>query len=381
MKIVIAIDSFKGSVTSIEAAKHIESGILDIAPDTQVISIPLSDGGEGTIDALVNSTNGTIYCAQVHDPLNRMISARYGVLGDNTAIIEMAESSGLTLLDPEEYNPLLASTYGTGELILSALDKGCRNFLIGIGGSATNDAGTGMLEALGFRFYDTHRNLLNGCGATLEKIAFIDNTYVDKRLEHCRFSIACDVTNPLYGSTGAAYIFAKQKGADQQMIYDLDRGLEHFGQITLQHSGIDLMTIKGSGAAGGLGGAFCAYLNAKMYPGIDLILDILKFDQRISNADLIITGEGKMDAQTLFGKAPYGVLLRANFQNIPVIGICGSVSDIKQLNDAGFKAVFSIIPEATDLKKALNKEYTKTNIRNTVRQIMGIISIYTQKRG
>ncbi|MGL4780563.1 MAG: glycerate kinase [Bacteroidales bacterium] len=376
MKIVIAIDSFKGSVSSIEAAMSVVSGIHDIFPDAQIISIPLADGGEGTIDALINSTSGQIYYTQVHDPLNRIISARFGILGDNnTAVIEMAESSGLTLLKPEEYNPLLTTSYGTGELIRAALDKGCRNFLIGIGGSATNDAGTGMLQALGFRFYDADRKLLNGCGAILSKICFIDEKQADIRLKHCSFSIACDVTNPLYGATGAAYIFAKQKGADDNMIIDLDSGLKHFAQITLKHKRVDLMTIKGSGAAGGLGGAFYAYLNAKMYRGIDLLFDMLNFDQIISDADLIITGEGKMDSQTLFGKAPYGVLQKADLQNIPVIGICGIAADTEELNKAGFKAIFSIIPGVTDTKNALNKEYTKINIRNTVRQIMRIISI------
>lgn len=372
-KVVIAIDSFKGSLSSSEAASYIETGILRVYPEAQVLKIPVADGGEGTVEALVEATQGTLRTVSVSDPLGRSVSASYGILGDGiTAVMEMASASGLPLLKVTERNPMLTSTFGTGELILSALQSGCRNFLIGIGGSATNDGGTGMLEALGYRFYDTYGERVRGCGGNLSAIVRIDASHAHPALSESHFTVACDVNNPFYGPNGAAFVFAPQKGAAPEMVKILDEGLKSFAGLIRSEKQTDLMSVPGSGAAGGLGGAFYAFLQAELKPGIDMVLDAVDFNSRITGSDLLFTGEGRMDSQTVCGKTPYGVLQRAKSQHIPVIALCGAVSDFDILNEAGFQAIFSIQTAAVSLERAMEKSYAGANLAHTTEQILRI---------
>ncbi|MDR0824491.1 MAG: glycerate kinase [Prevotella sp.] len=376
-KIVIASDSFKGSVTSMEVSDCVEISINKIFPDCEVLKIPVADGGEGTTEALVHTLNGEMIFCLVHDPLMNIINAKYGILGDSkTAVIEMASASGLPLVPVEKRNPMNTSTYGTGELIKDALIRGCVNFLIGIGGSATNDAGTGMLQALGFKFLDKDGKELGQGGRILDKIHKIDCSQVMPRLEEARFTIACDVNNPFSGENGAAFVYARQKGADDGVIRLLDNGLKSFAAIIKKERGIDIDNIPGAGAAGGLGGGFLAFLTTTLKPGIEMVLDALRFDEQIKDADLIITGEGKLDKQTSMGKAPYGVLQAAQKQNIPVIAIGGSIEDAEALNDQGFLSVFSIQQGAATLEKAMDKKYAMNNIKYSIEQILRVIRYY-----
>lgn len=375
-KIVIASDSFKGSLSSSEIADAAEQGIRTIYPDCNVVKIPVADGGEGTVDALISLTDGHYETCMVHDPLMQPIEASYGILGDNrTAIIEMAAASGLPLVDPDKRNPAVTSTFGTGELILDALKKGCTQFLIGIGGSATNDAGIGMLQALGFIFRDIHGKPVGQGGEVLHHIASIDRSEVTPLLTNVNFSIACDVNNPFCGESGAAYVFARQKGADDNLIVALDRGMAHFAEIIRQEEHIDIQNLPGAGAAGGLGGGFVAFLGAQLKPGIQLVLDAIDFDKRIAGADLLITGEGRMDTQTCMGKAPVGILHAATRQGIPVVGIAGSVEETESLCDAGFLAVMPLLPAPVSLEKAMEKAYAQKNISRTVWQLLRLINM------
>ena len=376
-KIIIASDSFKGSLSSAEVAVSCEKGIRKVFPKCEIIKLPIADGGEGTIEALVSATNGRIHSCHVHDPLMRLIEARYGVLGDGeTAVIEMAAASGLTLIEPHLRNPMKTTTYGTGELIQDALEHGCRKFLIGIGGSATNDAGTGMLQALGMKFRDIAGNLLGYGGEILQKIEMIDsNDFPEDKLAKCTFTIACDVNNPFSGPQGAAFIFAPQKGADAKQIRILDTGLKHFAQLIAQTLYKDIDATPGAGAAGGMGGAFIAFFNARLSRGIDTVLDALHFNEKLQGADLVITGEGKMDAQTIMGKAPMGVPKAAQRKNIPVIGIAGCVDETELLNNAGFLAVYPIVEGPVSQEQAMEKSRTCSNIERTVHQCMRMLSL------
>ena len=370
-KIVIASDSFKGSVTSIEVANSAEKAINTVFPDCEVIKIPVADGGEGTTEALVYAMEGRMVTCKVHDPLMNIIEAGYGILGDGrTAVIEMASASGLPLVPKENRNPLFTTTYGTGELIKDALEKGCRQFLIGIGGSATNDAGTGMLQALGFRFFDNEDDELGQGGEIMGRICSIDDSQALPLIKESTFTIACDVNNPFSGENGAAFIYARQKGADDEMIRILDKYMQKFAELINKNKGIDLNKIPGAGAAGGLGGGCIAFLPAQLKPGIEMVLDALHFEERIKGADLIITGEGKLDKQTGMGKAPSGVLLAAQKQNIPVIAIGGSVEETEELNDKGFLSVLSIQPGVVTLAQAMEKESAMNNITRTLKQYL-----------
>ncbi|MBQ8593780.1 MAG: glycerate kinase [Bacteroidaceae bacterium] len=362
---LLAFDSFKGSLTSAEVADAFEEGLRSVLPNCNVRKAYLADGGEGTAAALVNTLHGKWIETEVADPLMRPIRARYGVIDDGgTAVIEMAAASGLTLLSPEERNPLKTSTYGTGQLMADALSRGCRKLLIGIGGSATNDAGTGMLSALGVRFLDAGGNRLEGCGASLERIASIDTSHLLPSLASCQISVACDVTNPFSGPKGAAHVFAPQKGADPQMVECLDKGLVHFAGIIKLYSQVDVNTIPGAGAAGGLGGAFSALLNASLRRGVEMILDALHFDELLKGCDFVITGEGRIDRQTLMGKAAMGVLETASRQGIPVIAIGGSVEDCTELEDSGFYSIFSINEGAEiPLSLAMRPDIAKEHVR------------------
>jgi glycerate kinase len=319
-RIVIASDSFKGTFTSMEVADSVEKGIRAVCPDCDVVKFNVADGGEGTMSAICESQPHETVALEVSDPLGRRIIASYAILGDGTAVVEMSGASGLTLLTPQERNPLNTSTYGTGEIIADALSKGCRRFLIGIGGSATNDAGIGMLSALGYRFLDDKGQTLPCVGGSLGQISSIDTSAVNPCLKESEFTVACDVDSPLYGPSGAAYVFAPQKGASDEIVTELDAGLRHFAELT----GADAC-FSGAGAAGGLGFALKIFMNANLERGIDIVLDRIGFDQVVAGADLVITGEGCYDGQTSAGKTVHGVISRAGRYGVPVIVIAGSV--------------------------------------------------------
>lgn len=354
-----------------EIAEAVEEGIHRVFPDCRVVKLDVADGGEGTMQALSRAMGGETVKIEVADPLRRPVIASYVILENGTAVLEMAEASGLTLLRPEERNPMETSTFGTGQLVADALKRGCRSFLIGIGGSATNDAGMGMLEALGVRFYDRFGLLLSGKGESLGKVADISMDGICKGLLESEYTIACDVDAPLFGPKGAACVFAPQKGADEEMVELLDKGLEHFSRVIETLLGKDVSTIPGAGAAGGLGGGLVAFLSARLENGVQMVLDAMDFDCIIRYADLVITGEGRIDSQTFCGKTPYGVMLRARKKGIPVIAIGGSV-DIAadEALEAGFKGVFAVTPEDMSLEEAMQKKTAMKNVSDTVERII-----------
>lgn len=376
-KIVIASDSFKGSMSSMDVAKAASEGIKEVFPECETVMIPVADGGEGTAEALTLACDGQTISIPSHDPLMRPITAEYGIIAA-TAVIDVAAASGLPLLGKEELNPMKASTYGTGELILDAIERGCRDFIIGLGGSATNDGGMGMLEALGFRFLDKDGKMLAtedglpmyGCGQAMAKVAKIDSSNVAEGLREAHFRVACDVNTPFCGPTGAAEIFALQKGADEQMVKDLDKGMANFAAVIAKDLGRDISRVSGTGAAGGLGGAFLAFLDAELTPGIDLVLDTVSFDERIAGADLVITGEGKMDSQTLKGKTPFGILSRAKKQGIRTVAICGKCLERQTLIDAGFADIREISPAGLTLEQMMEPTTARANARRTVKEII-----------
>ena len=353
-KAIIAIDSFKGCLTSEEAGSAVMEGIKTIFPDCETLLFPIADGGEGMLDILTSATKGKYRTLPAHGPLMELVQGRYGISGDGqTALIEMAAVSGLPLVPEDKRNPMLTTTYGTGELILDALEQGCRHFIVGIGGSATNDAGLG--------------------GRIMSQVASIDTSAVHPALKEARFTIACDVRNPFCGSDGAAYVFASQKGADAKMVKELDTGMQALSRVILSTTGKDISDIPGAGAAGGMGGGFLAFLNAELKPGIRLMLDVLDFGKRITGADLIFTGEGRADRQTVMGKVPSGILEEARKQNIPVIVLAGSIEDAAQMNRAGFQGIFSITPGPVTMEKAMEPEFARENIRRLVTQICSVI--------
>ena len=366
-KIVLAIDSFKGCLSSKEIEQCIAEEIHRILPSCQTVCIPIADGGEGMLDTLIEATQGTFVSTQAHDPLMRIRPTRYGILGDQrTAVIEMAEINGLTTLSPIERNPMKTSTYGTGELIKDALEKGFRRFIIGIGGSATNDAGMGMMQALGAHLYDKQGNELEQGGKIMEQIAHINLNHLHPALKEATFIVACDVQNPFCGPQGAAYVFARQKGASEEQIRQLDKGMRHLALLIERDFSYNINKVKGAGAAGGLGGAFATFLQAHLQSGIDLLLDAVDFDRKITNADWIITGEGKADRQTAEGKVPAGVLKRAKKANIPVMLIAGKVEDKACLQQMGFARIVKISPDNLPLEEAMRPEVTRENIRRAI---------------
>ncbi|MDR2882991.1 MAG: glycerate kinase [Alistipes sp.] len=369
-KIVIASDSFKGSLTSALVAESVERGVRAVFPECDVRRMYVADGGEGTVEALVDSTGGDRVRCTVSDPLRRPVEAIYGVFGDGKAVMEMAAASGLALLTPAERNPMKTSTRGTGEMIRHALDRGCRTLLVGIGGSATNDAGTGMLQALGFRFFDDAGCELGSGGEILGRIAAIDAAGVPAEIFEASYTVACDVTAPFSGPAGAAHVFASQKGASPEMVAKLDAGLAHFAEVIKKFNGADIRDLPGAGAAGGLGGGFSALLGAWLVSGIEMVLDAIGFRAAIADADLIITGEGKLDAQTAMGKAPRGVLDAAREAGVPVVAIGGAVEGADELNRQGFAAVFPIVPGPVTLEQAMESEQARANVERTVEQIM-----------
>ena len=346
-KIIVAIDSFKGCLTSAEANQAASEGVLDKMPDAKVVQVPVSDGGEGFMEAFQAAMGGELVEVNVKDPLMRTIVAQY-LMQDDTAVIEIAKASGLTLLSPEERNPMVATSYGTGQLVVDAVRKGCKRIIVGLGGSATSDCGIGMLQAI-IAAFAKHGNW--------------DDV---RELDDVRFTIATDVTNPLCGENGAAYVFAPQKGASPEMVEGLDARAKRFAEASAKHLGRDCQNNPGAGAAGGLGYAFLQYMNADCRSGIDLLLDTIHFDDLLSDADLVITGEGSADRQTLMGKLPFGILQRAQKHDVPVMLIAGRIADEQQLLDAGFSRVACINPPGLPLDIAMQPATAKENIRKTV---------------
>ena len=370
MKITLAIDSFKGSLSSADAEKAVAEAIKTVLPECETICIPIADGGEGTLTVLMETTGSTFHTVYAHNPCMEIIPTQYGISSDRkTAFIEMASISGLPLIRKEQQNPMETSSFGTGELILDALQKGCTRFVVGIGGSATNDAGIGMLQALGFKFLDREGKTLGHGGKILIDIAHIDQLQVHPSLKNAHFIVACDVRNPFYGPEGAAFVFARQKGADDAMTAQLDMGMRSFADVIHQETGIDISEIPGSGAAGGLGGAMLAFLNAELKSGADLLLEICQFEELISGADLIITGEGRIDRQSLMGKIPGKILQIAQNHRIPVIAITGIAQDTDLLKDAGFKDIYTTKPDFMPLEEAMKPGIALQNIKNTVLSI------------
>lgn len=368
MKILVAMDSFKGSLTATEACDAVEQGILLADKNIEVIKKPIADGGEGTVNTLVDALNGQIITLDVNNPLMRKIKGYYGIINNKTAIIEMAVASGLMLLEENERNPLYTTTYGVGEIIKDALNRGIRDFIIAIGGSATNDGGTGMLNALGVNFFDNEGKKLEPIGENLIKINSVDLHGLDKRLSKANFLVACDVNNPLYGPSGAAYIYGPQKGVTKDVVKYLDEGLKHFSLKTSNLLSIDNSQIPGTGAAGGLGFALLSYLNATLKPGIEIVLDYLEIEKLINNVDLIITGEGKIDSQSKMGKVLSGLGNLGIKHNRKVIAFGGMVEKKLLLKEYGISTIIQINRKNLSLPDAMKKDNAKLLLRDSVKK-------------
>nr|WP_067294200.1 glycerate kinase [Marinobacterium profundum] len=369
MKILIAPDSFKESLSAQGVAQAIGRGFQAVFADAELVLLPVADGGEGTTQALVAATGGALFSAEVTGPMGETVKASWGTLGDGTtAVIESAAASGLDLVPMAQRNPWHATTRGTGELIMAALDAGARHIIVGLGGSATNDAGAGMLQALGVRLLDKEGNDIAAGGAGLQALHSIDASGMDPRLADTQFEIACDVDNPLTGEFGASAVFGPQKGADAQMVKQLDACLGRFAAVVLACHGKDIDATPGAGAAGGLGGAFLAFTQARLKSGIDIVMDAVEIDRHLEGTDLVITGEGRIDSQTVRGKTPVGVSKRAQRAGVPVIALAGSVSEDSDLVHAhGIDALFSIVPGVVTLPQAL--EEADSNLYRTARNI------------
>lgn len=375
MKAVIAIDSFKGSLSSFEAGNSAAEGIRRVYPDAQIEVRLLADGGEGTVEALTLGCAGQLTTVTVTGPLGKPVSCQYGIVDSTrTAIIEMSGAAGITLVPDTERNPLYTTTYGVGEVIRDAITKGCRHFIVGIGGSATNDGGAGMVQALGVKLLDTNEQPLGQGGGELAKLARIDLSGLDKRLAECRIEVACDVTNPLTGDEGASAVFGPQKGATPEMIVTLDNALAHYAQVIARDLDIDVINLAGGGAAGGMGAALYAFCGAQLRQGIEIVTDALHLAEQVANADLVITGEGRIDSQTIHGKVPVGVAKVAKRFNKPVIGIAGSLTaDVGVVHNHGIDAVFSVIYTICSLEDAL--ENASDNVRMAARNIAAVLKV------
>ena len=357
MKIIIAPDSFKESVSASRCAQAIKAGFVSIFPQAECVCLPIADGGEGTVEAMVEATDGKMVMLPVMGPMGDFVGAFYGLSGDGqTAFIEMAAASGLMLVPAGERNPLRATSYGTGELIRHALDAGVRHIILGIGGSATVDGGMGMAQALGARFLDERGESVGLGGGALQRLGKIDLSDLDPRLPDCRIEVACDVDNPLLGERGAAAVFGPQKGACIEMVAVLERGLQNYARVMLAATGQDVAPMVGGGAAGGMGAAARVFLNATLKSGIDIVLEAVHLEEALRDADLVITGEGRMDSQTVGGKAPVGVARIAKKYDIPVIGIAGVLGDgVEAVHQHGIDAVFSILPALAPLAEVLDR--------------------------
>lgn len=368
-KVVIAPDSFKESLSALEVAEAIERGFRQIFPQVHYVKLPMADGGEGTVDSMVAATGGEIVRVTVTGPLGQPVQAFYGLLGEGeTAVIEMAAASGLHLAPKAQRDPRMTTSYGTGELILAALERGVKTIILGIGGSATNDGGAGMMQALGARLLDENRQALPPGGAALAQLAYIDLSGVDPRLQQVSITAACDVDNPLCGANGASAVFGPQKGATPEMVTQLDAALRHYGTLLEQATGREVINAPGAGAAGGMGAALLGMLNARLRPGIEIVIETLQLEEALRDADLVITGEGRLDSQSIHGKTPIGVARVAKRFGLPVIGIAGSLSkDYQVVHQHGIDAAFSVLDRVVSLEEALaeaadNLEVTARNV-------------------
>lgn len=379
-KIVIAPDSFKESLSAREVATIIARGLASQLPHTELLRLPVADGGEGTLDALLDATVGQRIRQRVTGPQDTPLFSNWGLLGDGRgAVIEMASASGLEHVPRDERNPLHSTSYGTGELIRSALDHGARHIILALGGSATNDGGAGMLAALGVRWLDACGQPLPPGGGALAQLAHIDSSALDPRLAECRFDIACDVDNPLCGPHGASAIFGPQKGADAAMVAQLDQALAHYGRQLERHTGHAIATVPGAGAAGGMGAAALAFFPCQLRRGIDIVLDSVGLDAALEGADLVITGEGRLDGQTVFGKTPIGVARRAKRHGLPVIAIGGSLGDgVEAVHQHGIDAVFACVQQITTLDDAL--EHAATNLERCARNVGALLALRAAPR-
>lgn len=373
MKVVVAIDSLKNSLTSVEAGRAIEAGVRKAygGHPVQVIVKPLADGGEGTVEALVDGLDGELRYVGVQGPLGEAVSYLPGM---EAAVIEMAGAAGLGLVPSEQRNPLHTTTYGVGQVMAQAIEAGIRHFIIGLGGSSTSDCGVGMLQALGYIFRDAQGKPIGLGGQEVGRIASVDDSQVLPALKDCTFDVACDVTNPLFGNWGAAYIFGPQKGASPQDVKVLDDVSRSFAAVTQRYTGHDLSQTAGAGAAGGMGFAFLAYLHGRLRSGIQIVLDSIRLAEAVQDADYVITGEGRLDAQTAMGKAPIGVAKLAKQYGAKVIALAGcTTADAAECNHQGIDAFFSIVDKAMPLEEAMNKETALRNMTNTAQQVFNLI--------
>ena len=375
MKIVIAPDSYKESLSALEVAQAVEAGFRQVFPDADYVLVPVADGGEGTVDAMVAATGGRKETVTVSGPLGEPVEAFYGLTGDgDTAVIEMAAASGLALVPPDRRNPLLTNSRGTGELIRAALDAGARRFILGIGGSATNDGGAGMVQALGARLLDLEGRELDGSGGDLARLERIDVSALDPRLAECRIEVACDVDNPLTGARGASAVFGPQKGATPEMVQALDANLARLARIVGRDLGVAVDTVPGAGAAGGMGAAMLAFFGATLKPGIEIVTAAVDLDTQVRDADLVITGEGRIDFQTVHGKTPIGVARVAKRHGKAVIGIAGSLgADVGVVHAHGIDAVFSVLGKPCTLDEALRD--AAANVELTARNVAAVLRI------
>ena len=380
-KFVVAIDPFKGSLSTLEAGKAIEEAAKEVYENAEVSISPIADGGEGTVEAIISATNGEIVRTVVCNPLGEKIEATYGFIPHTkTAIIEMSAAAGITLIEESERNPMNTTTFGVGEMILDAISKGCRKFVIGIGGSATNDGGVGMLQALGFEFLDKNgKQVLLGAKG-LKDIAVIKTENAVKELKECYFCVACDVKNILCGKNGCSAVYGPQKGATPEMIKDMDLWLEKYAQLTKKVIPTSDANIPGTGAAGGLGFAFMSYLDATLESGIELVMKETELESYIKDADIVVTGEGRLDGQSYMGKAPVGVAKLAKKYNKPVIAFSGCVTeDAIACNEHGIDAFFPIVRKPCTLDEAMNIDNAYKNLKDTAYQVFRLIKIYENK--
>ena len=370
MKIIAAPNAFKGSLTATEAALAMETGIKKVLPNAEIIRVPVADGGDGLVEVAKEALNGEIRSQQVTGPGHKPVQADYCYIESMDLLtVEMALASGLALLPPDQQDPTRTTTYGTGELIKTGLDLGVKTINVGIGGSATNDGGMGMAQALGVRFLDKNDQELPGIGAALTDIARIDISGLDPRLKSTKIAAVCDVDNPLCGTQGAAHVYGPQKGADPQQVKELDKGLENLARLIQRDLGVDVLTMPGGGAAGGLGAGLYAFLNARLCRGIDLIFELVNLEEKMTGADLVLTGEGQIDFQTVFGKAPGGVGALAQKMNIPCIAIAGSIGeDLGSLHQDGISAVFSLCSGPISLEQAIQEG--AANISRVTEQVI-----------
>ena len=373
--IVLAPDSFKESMTAKEVCEAMERGIRKANSQIRCIHVPMADGGEGTMQSLVDATGGRVYSKEVVGPLGNNVVAEYGILGNGEiGVIEMASASGIHLVDSEKRNPLITTTFGTGQLIKACLDKGVKKLLIGIGGSATNDGGAGFIQALGGRLLDENGYDLSYGGGALAKLHTIDLSNLDERLKYVSVEVACDVNNPLCGKEGASYVFGPQKGATREMIEILDQNLSHYAEVIKEQLGKDVISKEGAGAAGGLGAGLMAFLDVKLKSGIEMVIEYANLEEKVRDADMVWTGEGSIDFQTQYGKTPLGVAMIAKKYNKPVIALAGRVgNDIDVLYDKGIDAIFGIMRGVTSIEEALVKG--PENVEKTSENIIRLLNI------